>query len=238
MAILRVRTESLTRNLGILLAFIVALQFGYPISEYGAGWAALYFLLYAGMIGYGILVSKEDGGRAWPMAIIGVAYVAWAIWYAFDQDNNLAYVGMLLSVAVFMLSLALSLGRFIFRRRQAEPGALVIAAVAVYLIAGGFFAALFTAIEVGWPGSFNIADSGEAAFQEMIYYSYVNLATLGYGDILPVAPWARTLATFEVVAGSLYLAIVVARLVSAWSSGYDTAPAADPAAPADGQASS
>ena len=55
------------------------------------------------------------------------------------------------------------------------------------------------------------ADDGPRAF---FYFSFVTLTTVGYGDVLPVHPVARSLAMLEAVTGSLYLAILVARLVS------------------------
>ena len=45
------------------------------------------------------------------------------------------------------------------------------------------------------------------------YYSLVTMTTLGYGDIVPVTPAARSLTTLEAVVGQLYLAVLVARLV-------------------------
>ena len=50
-----------------------------------------------------------------------------------------------------------------------------------------------------------------------VYFSFVTLATLGYGDIVPVSGIARGLAILEAVAGQLYLAVLVARLVSLYS---------------------
>jgi hypothetical protein len=52
-----------------------------------------------------------------------------------------------------------------------------------------------------------------------IYYSFVTLATLGYGDIVPRSEVARGLTIMEAVAGQLYLAVLVARLVSLYVSG-------------------
>jgi voltage-gated potassium channel Kch len=48
----------------------------------------------------------------------------------------------------------------------------------------------------------------------LYYFSFVTLTTVGYGDILPVAPVARALATLEALVGQLYPAILIARLVS------------------------
>jgi hypothetical protein len=50
-----------------------------------------------------------------------------------------------------------------------------------------------------------------------IYFSFVTLATLGYGDVVPASGPARALAMLEAVFGQLYLVVLVARLVSLYS---------------------
>jgi hypothetical protein len=70
-------------------------------------------------------------------------------------------------------------------------------------------------IERVWAGSFTTA--GAPAGLELstgIYFSFVTIATLGYGDVVPVSNSARGIAIVEAVAGQLYLAVMVARLVS------------------------
>jgi Ion channel len=90
----------------------------------------------------------------------------------------------------------------------------VYAALSTYLLAGLFFGVLYSAIEYMRPGSF----SGPDKFTEAsaVYYSFVTLATLGYGDFLPRTEFARGIATFEVIGGQLYLAVMVARLIGAF----------------------
>jgi len=88
------------------------------------------------------------------------------------------------------------------------------AALSTYLLAGVFFGVLYSAIEFGAPGSFSGPDKFTDA--SATYYSFVTLATLGYGDFLPRSELARGLATLEVIAGQLYLAVMVARLIGAF----------------------
>jgi hypothetical protein len=66
-------------------------------------------------------------------------------------------------------------------------------------------------LESFWPGSIVGPDTTTEFIS--IYYSFVTLATLGYGDFLPRTDIARGLATFEVIGGQLFLAAMVARLV-------------------------
>ena len=50
-------------------------------------------------------------------------------------------------------------------------------------------------------------------WQQLIYYSMITLTTVGYGDIIPVNAWARTLAALEGMTGVLYIAVLMGRLV-------------------------
>ena len=81
------------------------------------------------------------------------------------------------------------------------------------------FALLFTVIAELRPGSFHFAVARPPEFAarplaDMVYYSFVTLATLGYGDIVPLSPSAKGLAILEAIVGQIYLVVVVARLVS------------------------
>jgi hypothetical protein len=97
-------------------------------------------------------------------------------------------------------------------------------AVCGYLLLGIIFAFLYAVIGLLYPGSFVEAgdllkpELGKFYYQHqvnsLIYYSFVTLATLGYGDIAPASPPARALAMFEAIAGQFYVAILIARLVS------------------------
>jgi voltage-gated potassium channel Kch len=91
------------------------------------------------------------------------------------------------------------------------------AALSAYLLAGHFFAITYFQVEQLRPGSFAIAGvatlPAQLDLQTAIYFSYVTLATLGYGDISPLTPTARGLAISEAILGQLYLAVLVARLV-------------------------
>ena len=93
----------------------------------------------------------------------------------------------------------------------------VYAALSTYLIAGLFFGEIYLGIERLWPGSMASPDGfSEAA---AVYYSFVTIATLGYGDILPKSDLTRGIAVFEVVGGQLFLAVMVARLIGLFRGG-------------------
>ena len=91
----------------------------------------------------------------------------------------------------------------------------VYAALSAYLLAGVFFGSFYWVLEQIHPGSFTV--SSEFSPNSAIYFSFVTLATLGYGDIAPRTDIARGLAIVEGVGGQLFLAVLIARLVSLYA---------------------
>ena len=91
--------------------------------------------------------------------------------------------------------------------------------VSLYFLLGVFYFAVFDLVDLIHPGSF--VEAGLSAGTGMtrasrLYFSFVTLTTLGYGDIVPATPLARILAVLEAATGVLYIAITVARLVAAY----------------------
>jgi Ion channel len=84
-------------------------------------------------------------------------------------------------------------------------------AVAVYLLFGLAWASAYEWTALTHPDSFNGSPASGASW---IYYSFVTLTTMGYGDITPVHPVARSLAAAEALTGQLYIAILISRLVA------------------------
>jgi hypothetical protein len=94
-------------------------------------------------------------------------------------------------------------------------------AISVYLLIGLTWASLYLFLDLTTPGSFldNSNPGAELSYPMITYYSFVTLATLGYGDIVPMTSAARGLAVLEVLTGVLYMAILISRLVGTWQPG-------------------
>jgi hypothetical protein len=99
----------------------------------------------------------------------------------------------------------------------------IIGAVVAYLLIGMTWSLAYMLVEVVQPGSFRVPEDvaallasnpRESPWSIFVYYSFVTLTTLGYGDITPVGTMARTLSWMESVVGPLFLAILIARLVA------------------------
>jgi hypothetical protein len=87
-------------------------------------------------------------------------------------------------------------------------------AIAAYLSIGASWAHAYHIAALLDPGAFNAAGSDVSANSSWVNYSFGMLTTVGYEGIIPVHPLAHTLGSAEAVTGQLYLAVLVARLVS------------------------
>jgi len=90
-------------------------------------------------------------------------------------------------------------------------------AIAVYLLLGLIWSYAYHVILIQNPGSFQPATLGEqrdSVMPDLVYFSFVTMTTVGYGDFTPVHPMARSLAMLEALVGQLYPAILIGRLVA------------------------
>ena len=97
----------------------------------------------------------------------------------------------------------------------------ILGSIAGYLLLGSAWAALYSMLHLVSPDSFEMGallpqflNGEKARFPVFIYYSFVTLTTLGYGDMTPVTQAARTLSWLEAVAGQFYIATLVAATIS------------------------
>jgi hypothetical protein len=124
--------------------------------------------------------------------------------------------------ALFLGFVIVALLRHLFRPRRITFDT-ISASLCVYLLLGVCWANAFTVIETASPGSFvdNGGQDGGPRFWEdgltrafrLLYFSYVTLSSVGYGDILPRTTLARMCAITEAMMGQGYLLVMVSRLV-------------------------
>jgi hypothetical protein len=115
--------------------------------------------------------------------------------------------------ALYFSVLTIVLARSVF-----SPGSVdhhrIAGAASVYLSISVVFAAVFAIVRIISPDSFSgLSDQQMMHTEDMIHFSLVTLTTLGYGDILPRTPMARSIADLEAIIGQLFPAILLARMV-------------------------
>lgn len=89
-------------------------------------------------------------------------------------------------------------------------------AIGCYLLLGFLWSALYRALVQLDPEAIRGLENSVSP-SDFVYFSFTCLTTLGFGDVTPTAPVARSLVVLEAVVGPLYMAIVIAKLVSLYS---------------------
>ncbi|MCK9203280.1 MAG: ion channel [Bacteroidales bacterium] len=95
----------------------------------------------------------------------------------------------------------------------------ILESIAGYLLLGLIFSTLVDAIMLHDPAAYNITFPNQGAqpvntsLSVPFYYGFITMATVGYGDIVPLKPYARSLAMIIGISGQLYIAIIIAMLV-------------------------
>jgi hypothetical protein len=124
---------------------------------------------------------------------------------------------------VLLVSAVVSLFRHLVRARRVTTEQLL-ASITLMLLLGVIFGVVYAVLDLlplqpeafaglttleGEPGSMSSPRASE-----LLYFSYVTLTTLGYGDITPLHPVARSMSVLEALTGQFYIAVLVARLVA------------------------
>ncbi len=139
----------------------------------------------------------------------------------FDSTQSLTSAVAQSLLALYLLLIAVVVLLAVLGHEKVTPQT-VVGAVCVYLLIAFVFACLYGILEFSMPGSLDFTGTRigannpsmeDTAFPRLLYFSFVTLTTLGYGDILPVSGAARSLTISETLAGQLFLAAFVARLV-------------------------
>lgn len=152
----------------------------------------------------------------WVMLVLGCAASVLNLvvpWVTAPLWLNLVKVALWCAAPAY---LALRLFTTVYRSESVTYGE-ISAALAVYLLIAHVFADFFEALYTFDTAALRFGDTfppGPVAFGDVLYFSLITLSTLGYGDVAPASPAARVVAVVESVTGLMYIAILVARLVS------------------------
>lgn len=196
------------------------------IILYSFGGASLAKQLVLDVVLLGVLISatvlvRQTRGSLIVSLALGIPWVV-SVWVDMFVvlDRNLYLLTTATGIAFLIwVTKVLLLHVMTARRVTADT---IYGAVCVYLLFGLTWSAAYRLLEVLSPGSFagplGIDPQTGREISNYAYFSFTTLTTLGYGDITPVAAPAKAIAILEAVAGPLYIAILISRLVSIYVS--------------------
>ena len=103
------------------------------------------------------------------------------------------------------------------RKSKEVNAGVILESVNAYLLLGLMFTMLVAILHLYNSESLNFIESKDVNFQHYIYYTFVTISTLGYGDITPQDDIGKSLSILISVSGQLYIAIIIAMLVGKFS---------------------
>lgn len=151
------------------------------------------------------------------LAIVAIA----GRWISYFWPDLLSPAAFLIPGLFLLIYVVAHLLGFVLHAPQVDTGVLC-ASVSAYLLLGVMWAMAYWLVALVTPDAFafNTTASAKESMQgfNAFYFSFVTLSTVGYGDITAVSKGARILAALEAMVGLLYVAVLIARLVSVYSS--------------------
>lgn len=206
------------RRFALLLGSLIALLLVGPVlGDDHRGEADLAVLFSLVVLGFASAANRT--GLALGLAGLWLI-LTWVRPFGAGPAGEIAADAVLLAICAVTIESAL---RRALSARVVDAEVLC-AAISAYVLIGIAWAVAYTMLETLQPGAFALsADDAGHPWNALLYYSFTTLTTLGYGDVLPAMAIARAWAMVEAITGTIYLAVLIARLVSAYGGKPDPA---------------
>ncbi len=193
----------------VLVSILVLLVFGFSAPD--EDWAqAVEVVLACAALLLALWTTGVGGDRRVPLIALSVSAVALVVLFTGGGQTRPGVVALITAGLVVTTAAAIAMG--VFDQGEVNEQS-VTGAVCVYLLIGVVFASVYGALAYLGSGFF-FAQGTDGSSSLRLYFSYVTLATLGYGDYTPSGDLGHTFAVFEALLGQLYLVTIVAVLVA------------------------
>lgn len=197
---------------GILLGAQLIAVLAYPFLESTIG-RVVFGVVQLGIVLLAVYAVRRTPALTWVALLFGLPAIVFSVLEAVRPDDDVVIVGSALAHVPFYFFVSYAMIRYLFNDDRVTRDELFATGAAFTVVAWGF-AYLYAAAQVFWPGSFiGAGGTGDRSWFDLLFLSFTTLTSVGLSDIVPVLPNARSLVMVEQVAGVLYIALVVARLV-------------------------
>ena len=204
----------LEKNRFLVLILSTVLTLVLPAFSGGGRLSEIILVITLSILFLQSMVVAEVSGtnkRLLRLIVVSMLILTWLKPAGYDSFYvELAKLGFIVVFFIFILSF---LVRFISRSTSVDINVLTVA-INIYLLAGIIGASLSFACYMIYPDAYNFPAYVEyPEFAHFLYYSFITMSTVGYGDITPRIPETQTLAYLISIAGQLYVAIIIAFLI-------------------------
>jgi Ion channel len=197
----------------ILLAAQLVAVLAYPFFDDSAWGRAVIGVVQLGIVLAALVAVRRTPALTWVAVLLGGPAMILTIVEAVQPDHDGAVMASAIFHAPFYFYISYAMIRYLFHDDRVTRDELFATGAAFTVVAWGF-AYVYSAAQVVWPGSFIGADgAADREWFDLLFLSFTNLTSVGLSDVVPVLAHARSLVIIEQVAGVLYIALVVARMV-------------------------
>jgi hypothetical protein len=202
------------RPSAVLLVVQLAGVLVYPFMDESAVGRAAVSLFALVVLFLAVRAVQATPALVWVSIGLGVPIVILTLLEIVDPLNDQVILWSSILHAVFYFYTTVALLRYLFYDRFVTADELW-ATGATFTVLAWAFAYTFMAVQVIWPGSFTaaIAPTADRTWFQMLFLSFTNLTSVGLSDITPVLPHARSWVMIEQVAGLMFVALVISRVV-------------------------
>jgi len=198
---------------GVLLAAQLIAVLAYPFFDDSAWGRAVIGVVQLGIVLIALGAVRRTPALTWFAVLLGAPAMVLTIVEAVYPHTDGVVLASALFHAPFYFYVSYAMIRYLFHDDRVTRDELYATGAAFTVVAWGF-AYVYAAAQVVWPGSFiGAVGTGDRAWFELLFLSFTTLTSVGLSDIVPIGAHARSLVIVEQVAGVLYVALVVARLV-------------------------
>lgn len=203
-------------SLAALLFFLVLYGFFvYPLAGEDGRTEPLAASSFSVVLILGVMATTKHKVARTGMVLLASVALASHWLHFFVRQHSVHVISAAAAVLFFGLLAGLITGR-VFREGSINIHR-IYGAIAVYLVLGILWGEIYVLLYLVEPAAYYFDPStqcGNPPISELIYFSFSTLTTLGLGDIVPVNPVARSMATLEALIGQIYPAVLLARLVT------------------------
>ncbi len=160
-----------------------------------------------------IFTLKDGRAKAMRYGVI----ILLAFWVTVIFNLKILNIVANILISLFFILLVIRLMTQIARSREVDVS-VILESISVYLMMGLLLSYLTVITLLFFPGSLVFPEVTDPKLADIIYFTFVTMSTLGYGDVLPTIPLTRSLSIFTSVSGQIYLAVIIAMLVGKYSS--------------------
>ncbi len=196
----------------VLLCMLLFLIFVIPI--FPQNWLKTLFRIANSMIFFTCILALNK----YREKILPVAALAFVIMWVSELLNM--FVLKILSNSVVILFFIIIVARLLIQIASSKKvdAVLILESISGYLLIGVLFSFLFALVIIKMPASVAFPGTNDPTMADIIYFTFVTMTTLGYGDVLPALPLGRSLAILVSVTGQIYLTVIIAMLVGKYVS--------------------